>query len=137
MDEAELEDHLASFLADIAGTLASVDVAAGAPTDAIRDATAIQRLVAERHGTQRARLGWKEAEIEREFAILREELAAALRRWAPGHLRGPTPTADEGEAERALELLDRLLRVAERTSVHSYRQAVAERGAARGDEAHA
>jgi hypothetical protein len=129
VDEKQLEDHLASFLADLAGTLAGLDVPAGVAVDAVRDGTAIQRVVAERHGAQRARLGWPEAEVRREFAILREELAAAIRRRAPSHLRGPTREVRLAEAERALELLDQILAVAERLSVESHRRAVMGGGA--------
>jgi signal transduction histidine kinase len=125
VDEPVIEDHLASFLADVAATIASVDVPAGGATAAVRDGTTIQQVIAERHGRQRARLGWSEPELRREFVILREELAAAVRRRALHQLRGPTPEARSGEAEHALELLDQHLVVAERLSVESYRRAVA------------
>ena len=88
----------------------------------MRDSTAIQRVVAERHGAQRARLGWTEQELRREFTILREELAAAVRRRAPSQLHGPTAEAREGEAERALELLGEFVAVAERSSLASFRR---------------
>ena len=137
VDERQLEDHLASFLADLASTLAGLDVSAGAPTDGLRDGTIIQRVIAERHGAQRARLGWSEAAVRREFTILEEELAAALRRRAPGSLPGPTPDVRQGEAERALELLGQALAVAERLSLESYRKTLGEHGGARGKEASA
>ncbi len=85
--EAQVEDHLASFLAELAGTFYQLDgvpVASGAPTPEVRDSTAVQRVVAERHGAQRARLGWGEDELRREYAILHEELAAAVRRGLAG-----------------------------------------------------
>ena len=128
--EAQVEDHLASFLADLAGALHHLDGAGrgsqglqGEPTAAVRDSTAIQRVVAERHGVQRARLGWSEQELRREFAILGEELAAAVRRRAPGLVAGPTAEAREGEIERALEVLGQFLGVAERLSLESFRRA--------------
>ena len=80
MSEADLEDHTATFLADMAQALAAIEAARGAPSANLRDGTLIQRVIAERHGTQRARLGWGEAEVRREFQVLREELAAAVRR---------------------------------------------------------
>jgi hypothetical protein len=131
--EAQVEDHLASFLADLAGTLQTLADADGAPENApqgspnaaLRDSTAIQRVVSERHGVQRARLGWAESELRREFEILREELAAAVRRRAVRYLPGPTPEAREEEGERALELFNEFIAVAERLSIASYRQAVA------------
>jgi hypothetical protein len=125
MAEAEIEDHLASFLADVAAALSLVDVSAGSPNAAIRDATAIQRVVAERHGAQRARLGWAESELRREFEILREELGAALRRRAPSDLPGPTAEARLGEAERATEVLHQFVAIAERLSIGQHRATTA------------
>ena len=129
--ESQVEDHLASFLADLAGTLHHLDsldlTASGEPTPGMRDSTAIQRVVAERHGAQRARLGWAEQELRREFTILREELEAAVRRRAPVLMRGPTLESRRGEAERALEVLNRFLAMAERMSMASFQKARAAR----------
>jgi PAS domain S-box-containing protein len=83
LSEAELEDHLATFLSDLAATFGGMDPAGGTG-ESVRDGTAIQRRVAERHGSQRRRLGWSEAEIRREFEILREEVVAAVRRRVHG-----------------------------------------------------
>jgi PAS domain S-box-containing protein len=122
--EAQVEDHLASFLADLAGALRQIDgtdaVATGEATEELRDSTAIQRVVAERHGIQRARLGWSEQEVRREFTILREELAAAVRRRAPLVVPGPNAESRQGEGERAIELLVEFLGVAERLSLASF-----------------
>jgi hypothetical protein len=125
-DEAQIENHLASFLADIAGTLRGMDAATGEPTVEIRDGTAIQRVIAERHGAQRARLGWTEQEVRREFTILREELAAGVRRRASAVLPGPSAEGRLGEADRALELLTQFLAITERSSLESHRSTVAE-----------
>jgi PAS domain S-box-containing protein len=136
--EAEIEDHLASFLADLAGALHHLADGTGSPggeappsdpTPATHDSTAIQRVVSERHGAQRARLGWSEEEIRREFTILREELAAAIRRRAPRHMPGPTIEARVGEAERALELFTTFVGVAERLSIASFHHARSEQRA--------
>jgi PAS domain S-box-containing protein len=126
--EAQVEDHLATFLADVAGALHHAASAAGStrsgePTAALHDSSVIQRVVAERHGAQRARLGWSERELHREFTILREEIAAAVLRRAPGVIPGPSAESRLGEAERALELLNEFVRVAERLSVASFRRA--------------
>ena len=87
LSEAELEDHLATFLSDLAATFSSLDLAAGGDGDALRDSTAIQRTVSERHGSQRRRLGWGEEEIRREFQVLQEEVAAAIQRRVHGRAR--------------------------------------------------
>ncbi|MDB4951953.1 MAG: sensor protein, partial [Gemmatimonadetes bacterium] len=99
--ELMLEDHLATFLADVGQTLAQVDPAEGADAAAVRDGTAIQRTIAERHGCQRFRLGWAEDEVCREFEVLRGELAAAVRR----RLHAERP----GRVDEALAALDEAL----------------------------
>ena len=126
--EAQIEDHLASLLADMGATLYQLDATLDATraeeaVAEVRDGSAIQRLVAQRHGTQRARLGWREEEVRREFTILHEELAAAVRRAAPPRLGGPTPESREREARRALEVLGQFVVLAERLSVAAYRAA--------------
>jgi hypothetical protein len=126
MTQTDIQDHMASFLADVASTIATLDVAAGIGGPNVRDGSAIQRVVAERHGAQRARLGCSEKEIRREFAILREELAAAVQRQA-WRLRGPTLEARLGEGRRALELLEQFVAVAERLSIQGFRDAAARR----------
>lgn len=77
---SQVSDHLSTLLADIAGTLTVIEEAAGQPSPLLADAVEIQRLLAERHGAQRARLGWTEAALRREFMIIREELEALVRR---------------------------------------------------------
>jgi PAS domain S-box-containing protein len=123
---ALLEDHLASFLADVASTLATVDLATNAPNESVIDGSVIQRLVAERHGVQRARLGWSEAELAREFAILREELAGAVQRRMPRSEMLPSREGSRNEAERAIEYLEQAVRLAEGVSRVTFRRAVEE-----------
>lgn len=123
IDDSLIEDHLASFLADLAGTVSSLDVHGTEKEAGLRDGTAIQRAIAERHGVQRARLGWSEAELRREFVILREEVDAAIRRRS----RKPRSLADasDGDSDGARpgqDLLDHLLMRAERLSVEGYRR---------------
>jgi PAS domain S-box-containing protein len=110
---AELEDHTATFLAEVARCLTIIEAARGAPSESMRDGSAIQRVIAERHGAQRARLGWAEGELRREFTILREELAAAVRRRLAGE---PDVALDQ-----ALTLIAGFLDRAERTSVEAHR----------------
>ena len=123
IDDSLIEDHLASFLADLAGTVSSLDVDGTEKEAGLRDGTAIQRAIAERHGAQRARLGWSEAELRREFVILREEVDAAIRR----RLRNPRSLAGSGDAETDAvrpvhDLLDHFLIRAERLSVDGHRR---------------
>jgi hypothetical protein len=117
LDEKQLEDHLATFLADVTQTLGTIDAVSGAPNESLRDGTVIQRIVASRHGAQRARLGWGEHEVRREFVILGEELAAAVRR------RGPAVpmSGREMEADRTILVLEKFLEYAEQASIETFR----------------
>ncbi|NUQ20593.1 MAG: PAS domain-containing sensor histidine kinase, partial [Gemmatimonadaceae bacterium] len=122
--EELIEDHLATFVADIGSALQMVDVALGEASPDALDTTAIQRALCERHGAQRARLGFTESELRREFAILGEEVIAGIRRRAPHFVRGPNIEARAGEVERSIDLLAQLFVLAERTSVVSFRRAL-------------
>jgi PAS domain S-box-containing protein len=134
--EAQIEDHVATFLGNLAGTLPALgDVALGAesggtlqdPAADVQDGAAIQRVVAERHGAQRARLGWSEGELRREYTILREELTAAVRRRMARDHAGRSTEARREDAARALGILADFVAVAERVSLAAYRATVAAR----------
>ena len=113
--EAELEDHLASFLSDIAQTFGAMDLAAGAAAESMRDGSDIQRRISERHGEQRFRLGWAESEVVREHEILAEELAAAIRR----HVHRERPY----EVEEMIDAVREFLAAGERVSLDAFRRA--------------
>jgi hypothetical protein len=81
---SQVTDHLTTLLADIAGALVVIEESGGEMSPLLADALEIQRLVAERHGAQRARLGWTEAALRREFMIIREEVEGVVRRALPG-----------------------------------------------------
>jgi PAS domain S-box-containing protein len=116
-----IEDHLASFLADLAATLGAMELPDRESTDALLDASAIQRTIAATHGAQRARLGWGEDEIRREFTIIGEELSFAVRRAAPRRVRDTNER--EQEIRRAISLLEQFLAAAVRRSIGGYREA--------------
>ena len=117
--EKELEDHLATFLADVTQTLGAMNAMSGDHTESLRDGTAIQRIVAARHGAQRARLGWSEKEVRREFAILGDELAAAARRYDPA----AREDGGRDDSDSSLLVLEKFLEYAESVSVESLRAA--------------
>jgi len=125
-DPAQIEDHLASFLADVASTIRLLDETgestAERSTSAI-DGTDIQRVVSQRHGAQRARLGWSQDEVRREFAILGEEMAAAVRRRAPSFLYASKGDERRDAAESSLELFNQFLAVSERLSLAAHERA--------------
>jgi hypothetical protein len=115
LSELEMEDHLATFLSDLAATLPFVDLTANPDPEATVDGSVIQRAVGDRHGKQRFRLGWGEAELRRDFEILREELAAALRRRIHRER--------EGEVEETIAAVLEFIDSAERVSLGAWRQA--------------
>ncbi|HYD53421.1 MAG TPA: hypothetical protein VEA99_12365, partial [Gemmatimonadaceae bacterium] len=104
---AQLADHVATLLADLAAALVVLEETSGQPSSIIADGADIQRMVADRHGGQRARLGWSTSNLVHEYRILSEEVASALRH----HL-----TSRDGALDDALGVLTRLLAQAERTS---------------------
>ena len=81
---SQLADHVGTYVANIAGVLIAVEEAGGQPSGLIADGSEIQRLLAERHGAQRARLGWTADAMQREWRILAEEIERAIRRRTQG-----------------------------------------------------
>jgi signal transduction histidine kinase len=77
---ARLVDHVGSYVADVAAILIAIGESGEQSADLLADGAEIQRLVAERHGAQRARLGWTVDGLRREWRILNEELESATRR---------------------------------------------------------
>jgi signal transduction histidine kinase len=114
MSDADLEDHTATLLVDIADAIGSIEEAAGAPSQAVRDAQDIQRLIAHRRGRSRARCGWSPAELRRDYLILRDALERAVRNETPAltHDR-----LDGAAVEHGLVLVRRFLERAERVSL--------------------
>jgi signal transduction histidine kinase len=112
-----LADVGEALLANLDETLEAIvsrirnDEFAGQPTPLLADATEIQRLVSERHGTQRARLGWTESAIRREFMIIREELERVVQR---GFRHGRRL-----QVEDAIAVLERFIDQAEYVAVRA------------------
>jgi signal transduction histidine kinase len=80
---SQLADHAGALLADIATSLTVLEDSHGQPTPLLDDGAEIRRLVAERHGRQRALLGWTEDVLRQECAILREEVLRSITSCAP------------------------------------------------------
>jgi hypothetical protein len=108
---SQLADHLPTLLADVAGALVVIDEAHGNPSPTLADAVEIQRLISERHGVQRHRLGWSESALRREFMIIREELESLIRGVSPGG--GPLPL------EESVTVVGRFLDQAEYLAVRA------------------
>ena len=89
---SQLADHLAALLSDIGGAMVVMEEARGTASPTLADAMEIQRLISERHGAQRQRLGWSESALRREFMIVREEIELAVRQAS--EFGDPLPVED-------------------------------------------
>ena len=112
-EQTQLEDHISTFLLDLGKSLVVLDEGGGEP-ELMRDGSEIQQLISVLHGDQRLRLGWTEAEVRREFEVLREEVDARVRREAP--------TRGDADVAEALGIIHRLLDRAEEVALRSYRE---------------
>ena len=114
----QLADHMGCLLADIASALVTLDECDGAPSSLLADSADLQRFVADRHGSQRARLGWTHEALARESDILREEVESAIHRSFHTSAAAPQVAEAVGVIRRYLEqaalssrrALDRTLR---------------------------
>ena len=75
----QLRDHATPFVGLLASQLTIVGETQGGEPELLGDGGHVQRLMAELHGAQRHRLGWSEADIEREVEILYNEVVRAIR----------------------------------------------------------
>ena len=85
---SQLADHVPSLIADMAETLVIIEESRGEPSSIIADGTAIRRMISDRHGVQRARLGWTVDALRREHALLRAEVEGAIQRRFLGEREG-------------------------------------------------
>ncbi|HYR11387.1 MAG TPA: ATP-binding protein [Longimicrobium sp.] len=107
MSRVQVEDHLATYLMDLAQMLVTLDEEGGDPA-LLRDGEHIQRLLSWKHADQRVRLGWSAGQMRREHALLAEELERAL------------ADAVLGDGEQAREVLRRLLADGETVSMSRF-----------------
>jgi PAS domain S-box-containing protein len=119
---ADLGDHSATLLTNIAQSLIATEQSSQDPLHLMHDGTEIQRTIAELHGAQRARLGWTEEALMRDWAILNEEIEAVLRARLSADVDRPA------ELHRIFESLHRLLHFGEQVSARRLRVALATRG---------
>jgi anti-sigma regulatory factor (Ser/Thr protein kinase) len=109
----DLEDHTAAFLAALAQALVILDEAgeSDAESHLLRDGADFRHMLSARHGAQRARLGWTEHALRREYEILTEEIRALVRRAVP---------PEAARATGALDAVTNLLAQAEASSLAGF-----------------
>jgi signal transduction histidine kinase len=115
---SQLADHVGTYIANIGGVLIAVEEARGQPSVLVADGTEIQRLIAERHGAQRARLGWTVDALHREWKILDEEIERAMRRRAHA--------IHESALEEATSIIKRLVEQGDELSCRALTRALQE-----------
>jgi signal transduction histidine kinase len=112
---SQLSDHIPSYLADLGGMLVAIEEAGGQPSALLTDGTEIQRVVADRHGAQRARLGWSIDALRSEYRVLREEVTRVIRRRARA--------VQDSAVDEGLTILNRVIEQAEEWSVRGFQRA--------------
>lgn len=135
LHNAQLRDHATPFIGLLASQLTVLGETSGKDPELLADGGHIQRLVAELHGAQRHRLGWSEADIERETKILVTEVERAInasvdtvttqeatRGGASDSVRDAvSPTAVNAARQYALDVASRVLEQAARTTIRTFR----------------
>ncbi|MFN2567582.1 MAG: sensor histidine kinase [Gemmatimonadaceae bacterium] len=122
---SQVANHVATLLADVGESLIVLEDSGGHPTLLMQDGVEIQRLVAERHGAQRARLGWNEDMLRRELGILSQEVERALR-----HRLGDAG----GRIDEAIGVIRRQLDEATRIAIRALQRAKREERGERREE---
>lgn len=112
IDPADLDDHAATFLADVAHGLIVLERSPGPAHLHLQDGDEIQEVIARLHGQQRARLGWGADALAREWKIMTDVVAEAVRESLP-----------HTEVDGSIRFLSRILARAERISRRSLQQA--------------
>ena len=112
---SQLSDHIPSYLADLGGMLVAIEEAGGQPSALLTDGTEIQRVIADRHGAQRARLGWSIDALRCERRVLREEVTRVIRRRARA--------LQDSAVDEGLTILNRVIEQAEEWSVRGFQRA--------------
>jgi signal transduction histidine kinase/DNA-binding response OmpR family regulator len=74
----QLRDHATPFIGLVASQLMVIGETRGGAPELLRDGGQVQRTMAELHGAQRYRLGWSEADLQRETPLLIAEVQRAL-----------------------------------------------------------
>ncbi|MEP6733125.1 MAG: hybrid sensor histidine kinase/response regulator [bacterium] len=82
---AQLRDHVAPFIGLLAAQLMIIGETQGEAPELLEDGGQVQRLMGELHGAQRHRIGWSETDIDRETALMFDEIVGMLQSAADMH----------------------------------------------------
>ncbi|HEY4219585.1 MAG TPA: ATP-binding protein [Gemmatimonadaceae bacterium] len=108
LSRTELADHVGTFVANIGGLLAAIEEGKGQPSSVLADAAQIQSTIADRHGAQRAQLGWTQEIMRREWTILCEEIESVI--------ASHTDDVPEAAIAESVSIVERLIEQANEVS---------------------
>ena len=130
----QLRDHATPLVGMLAAQLMIIGETRGQAPELLGDGSQVQRLMAELHGAQRQRIGWSEADIERETPLLLAEVERALRAavdavattgaaMAAADETGISASSVRAAVEYATTVMRHMLTRASWTAVRAYRLA--------------
>ncbi len=113
VSDAALRSHARGWLSELGEMLILAQERGGAVSEALRDRSRIQQVIAQLHGAQRRELGWGEDALRRDLQILRETIEQEAREQRVA----------EESLDEALEALARILDRGESVSRRAWRLA--------------
>jgi signal transduction histidine kinase len=96
LSESQLRDHVTPMVGLLASQLMVIGETRGKAPELLGDGGQVQRVMSELHGAQRHRLGWSEADIERETPLLFGEVVRVLEGALDTGTAGVPVGADRG-----------------------------------------
>ena len=114
LSDVQLIDHLPAYVVDLGLALITVSDVGVEASSLLNDGHAIRTEIAQRHGAQRRRLGWTEAQVALEYDLVMEEIERLLRARAGG---------TEPQIDGALGMVERLVEQGKAVGVRGYREA--------------
>ncbi|MEP7065225.1 MAG: ATP-binding protein [Gemmatimonadota bacterium] len=114
LSPSEVEDHQLTFLADVIQSLIVIDETGGIDSHLYRAGGEIQLVVSALHGKMRHQQGWALEHLDRESAIMHEELEGLINRHVPEKV---------GDVTAALAVIGQLVEQARLESSRAFRRA--------------